>query len=98
MSDDQGTKPEAPPELPPISELWKKPETDTRLIITFIGDSPDVQTIGMVNCTIGHYWAAAQRLIYEGNKIQMEHDRQQAAHGIRIAQKLPDEEKTILRP
>lgn len=97
MSDQIGAPENMPQAPPPVDPNWDTPTTDTRIFLRFLGDSPFVAEMRFMGCTPGHLWAAAERMKYEGNKMQMVQDRADAQAGIMTTGKMPGKDE-IARP
>ncbi len=97
MSDDD-KKPEGQdiPNLPPIDPQYKIPQTDTVIVVRFIGDTPNVAEVRGTGISVGHFWAAAERLTYMANRYQAKHDDKQDQLGILTTDQMPDDK--LMRP
>lgn len=94
--EDKKTEEAVGPVFPPIDEQWKAPKTDTVIVIRFIGDTPNVAEVRGAGLSVGHFWAAANRLNYMANRYQTKHDDKNDKLGILTTDQLPDEK--LMRP
>jgi len=79
-----------PIQLPPVSDLYQPPNTDTLVIVKFVGNTPQVLELRFIQATAEHLIVAGERLKIEYHKLQSIADRKAAEGGILKASDLPD--------
>ena len=84
--------PNQPPELPPTHPAYEEAETDSVLIIKFVGNTPMIHEIRMFGTAPEHLAAASMRLRYEYEKMQRISDARNTKMGIHTTDKMPDDE------
>lgn len=78
-------------QLPPVSDLYQPPNTDTLVIVKFVGNTPQVLELRFIQATAEHLMVAGERLKIEYHKLQAIADRKAAEEqGILVAKDLPD--------
>lgn len=76
--------------LPPPSDLYKPAETDTLIIVKFVGNTPQVQELRFIQSTAEHLIVASERLKIEYHKMQALADERARRQGILTTDTLPD--------
>ncbi len=79
-----------PVKLPPPSDLYQPPNTDTMVIVKFVGNTPQVLELRFIQASAEHLSIAGERLKIEYHKMQAIADRKAAGQGILRASDLPD--------
>ena len=78
-------------QLPPVSDLYQPPNTDTLVIVKFVGNTPQVLELRFIQATAEHLMIAGERLKIEYHKLQGIADRKAAEEkAILVAKDLPD--------
>lgn len=77
------------PDLPPPDEQYVPAKTDSRVVVRFFGNTPQVAEMKFLACTPEHLWACAERLRWEANKMQAMSEQAQARMGIQTTDRLP---------
>lgn len=80
---------QGPPALPPPDPQYEPAKTDSRIIVRFFGNTPEVAEMQFMGCSPGHLWACAERLAYEADKMQKLADYKQSQMGIKTAGAMP---------
>lgn len=81
------------PNLPPVDPQYTPPKTDSRIVVRFFGNTPQVAEMKFLGCTPEHLWAAAERLRWEANKMMANQEMAQARMGLQVARGMGDIEK-----
>lgn len=81
---------EQPTQLPPPSEMYQPANTDTLVIVKFVGNTPQVQELRFIQATAEHLAIAGERLKIEYHKLQAIADQRAAQQGILTTKDLPE--------
>ncbi len=82
---------EKPTQLPPPCDMYQPANTDTLVIVKFVGNTPQVQELRFVQACAEHLEIAGGRLKIEYRKLQAIADKKAAEEqGILVAKDLPD--------
>lgn len=80
-----------PVQLPPPCDMYEPANTDTLVIVKFVGNTPQVQELRFIQSTAEHLMVAGERLKIEYHKLQAIADRKAAEEkAILVAKDLPD--------
>lgn len=78
--------------LPPPSDIYQPPNTDTMVIVKFVGNTPQVLELRFIQATAEHLMVAGERLKIEYHKLQAIADQKAREQGILTTDKLPNSE------
>lgn len=79
-----------PTQLPPPCDMYEPANTDTLVIVKFVGNTPQVQELRFIQATAEHLSIAGERLKIEYHKLQAIADQRAAQQGILTSKDLPD--------
>jgi len=78
------------PTLPPPCDTYQPANTDTLVIVKFVGNTPQIQEMRFVQACAEHLEIAGGRLQMEYRRLQAIADRKAADLGILTAKELPN--------
>lgn len=84
MTEDQ------PTQLPPPSEMYQPANTDTLVIVKFVGNTPQILEMRFIQACAEHLEIAGERLQMEYHRLQAIADEKAAQQGILKASDLPE--------
>lgn len=76
--------------LPPPCDAYQPANTDTLVIVKFVGNTPQIQEMRFIQACAEHLEIAGERLQMEYKRLQGIADRKAAEGGILTAGDLPD--------
>ena len=79
-----------PVQLPPPCDEYEPANTDTLVIVKFVGNTPQIQEMRFIQACAEHLEIAGKRLQMEYYRLQAIADRKAAEGGILKASDLPD--------
>lgn len=80
-----------PTQLPPPCDMYEPANTDTLVIVKFVGNTPQIQEMRFIQACAEHLEIAGKRLQMEYYRLQAIADRKAAEGGILTASDLPDD-------
>ncbi len=81
--------PDVPVKLPPPCDVYEPANTDTLVIVKFVGNTPQIQEMRFIQACAEHLEIAGERLQMEYKRLQAIADHKAAQQGILTASDLP---------